>query len=118
MCVCVRVHNYLKRKLARVPFEDAHTLSNNTVICLPNLSAHVYYGVATVSRIDKIRFLFQNIVSFIGLFHQRPIILSILLTKATPYLTSVTCVYVYVCVCVYVCFCVYVCVCVCVYVCV
>jgi len=45
-----------------------------------------YYGVATVSRIDKIVGLFCRISSLLwGLLQKRPIILSILLTKATPY---------------------------------
>ena len=43
------------------------------------------YGVATVSRIDKILGLFCRISS---LLQKRPIILSILLAKATPYVNE------------------------------
>jgi len=47
------------------------------------------YGVAMVSRIDKILGLFCRISSLLwGPFAKRPIILSILLTKATPYVTE------------------------------
>jgi len=45
------------------------------------------YGVATVSRIDKITRLFCRIYSLLlGFFlHKQPIFLSILLNKSTPY---------------------------------
>ena len=48
----------------------------------------LHYGVATVSKIDKIIDLFAEYRLFYrALLQKRPMILSILLTKSTPYLS-------------------------------
>ena len=50
------------------------------------ISVSAYYGVATVIRIDKIQVSFAEYRLFYrSLLQKRPIILSILLTVASPY---------------------------------
>ena len=108
--VVVRVHMYMYVYIIIY-------MPNLLCTCVRRCAWSYLYGVATVSRIDKITGLFCSILS----------LLSILLTKATPYVF--VCGYIYmpnlICTCahrgacsyiyVYICLCICICICICMY---
>ena len=60
------------------------------LVVVLGINVSVGYGVATVSRIDEIQVSFAEYRLFNrALLQKRPIILSILLTKATPYQSGI-----------------------------